>query len=311
MERMLGFSAQELGAPASHEQSATEVSIVNLNTSVRLEFTGGMIDSGMRARKRLLYDAMMSYSSDEVFAEIADLNDQKKAALKQMGFEVEEEGGDGAKAGVKGDKKALRLDGFASERDGVNRIADSKLAGTMIQTFQTMFSNPAIVQATGVGQLVEMFNQILVYAGLPRDFRLKLDPQMAPEQQQAAAVEQQKQQESVLAGLQQQLAQFTQQLVAQEVGVLEQKIGQAITPIAEASSGTTAALQQFIQQQMQQNAVTSDAVQKLAGLIELGINAPQLPPGPAPVLSPQLPVDPMYDAMPPVAPPTAPTGPVA
>lgn len=205
MERMLGFSSQEIGASAAHEESATEVSIKQANTSVRLDFTGGFLDEARHARKRQLYDAMMAYSNDEIFAEIGEMNDEKRKALEAMGFKVEEEEeGTQTKAGVRGSKKALILDGFASDRDGVDRISDSKIAATMIQTFQAMFSNPAIVEATGIKQLIEMFNQVLYYAGAPRDFRLRFEERKdVPEQ--ASAIGQQ------LAELQKQVTEIAQQ----------------------------------------------------------------------------------------------------
>ena len=52
---MLGYSSQEIGAPASHEQSAHEVKLISQNSSVRMQLTGSFIDDALRALKRMLY----------------------------------------------------------------------------------------------------------------------------------------------------------------------------------------------------------------------------------------------------------------
>lgn len=258
MERVLGYSAQEVGVPAAHEQTAQEVEIIANNTSNRLEFTGSFIDSAMKARKKLLYEAMMSYSDDDVFAEVAELDDAKKEALKKLGFEIEEDEGRGVKAGIKGDKKSLRVDGFSSDRDGADRIVDSKLAATMVQTFQSIFSNPVLAQAAGLEQLIDLFNQILVYSGAPKDFRLRVQPQ----QQQPSPEEAQQQQADQLQQVQQQLAQMASQIVDGKLQELGQGLRQNIVEPMQAQAQQTAqALAQLAQQQDAQGQAVAKLVQ--------------------------------------------------
>lgn len=304
MERMLGFSSQELGSPASHEQSATEINIVSLNTSVRLEFTGGHIDDGIKARKKLLYDAMMAYSSDEVFAEVADLNDAKKKALDDMGFKIEdEEQGIHAKAGVRGSKKGLKLEGFASDREGPARIQDSKVATAMLQAFQTVFANPLVIQEIGVKQLVDLFNQILPFLGIPKDWRLR-SPTTGNAQQQAEAMAQQMAQMQKAIG--DQTVQVAGQVVDQELTKFAEVIKkEVIEPQAALTQGQEALVQgQVAMQEEQKNigdavlqlvrrAVESDqkdgvqdqAIAKLAQLFEIAAQ-PQPVPVPVPVVEP-------------------------
>lgn len=300
MERMLGYSSQEVGAPAAHEQSATEVNIISLNTSTRQEFTGSFIDAAIQARKVQLYDALMAYSDDEIMAEVAELNDADRKALEDMGFKVEEEAtSNDVKVGIKGNKSALRIDGFAQERDGVNRIQDSKIAATMIQTFQAIFSNQVILQHTSIQNLVDMFNQILVYAGLPRDFRLKLDPKATAEQQQANVQQQ-------LQVMQQVAAKVSQAVVGQELGKVADGLKATLAPMAQQQQELQAALMEVVKEQKMQEGAITGIIAKIQQMAAM--------PAPVPVLQPTVPPSPLPPS-PPIPndslPPGGPVGPEA
>lgn len=283
MERVLGYSAQEVGVPATHEQTAQEVQIIAANTSNRLQLTGSFIDSAVRARKKLLYDAMMSYSDDEIIAEVADMDEVKKATLTKMGFKVDEVEASDAKVGVKGSKAMLDIDAFSSDREGADRVVDAKLAATMIQTFQSIFSNPVLAQAAGLEQLISLFNQILVYSGAPKDFRLRVQAQ---QQQQAPSPEEaQQQQAAMLQGVQQQLAQMASQIVDGKLTELAQGLRQNIVEPMQATTQQTAqAIAQLSARQDEQ----SQAVVKLFQLIQaaqqqpyVGSPVPPIATGPA------------------------------
>lgn len=172
VERMLGYSAQEIGAAASHEQSATEVNITAGNSSVRLDFIGAGIDAGINAKKRAIVEGLMAYGSDDVFAEVTNLTDERRAALQELGFEIEAPGR-AQTAGVKGKKHALKIDVFISERDGLNRLNDSKVGVAMLQALGIALGNPVIVQTVGPDQLVRLADYVYRMLGLPEDFRLR------------------------------------------------------------------------------------------------------------------------------------------
>ena len=263
MERVLGYSPQEVGFPASHEQTAEEVRIVASNTSNRLELTGSFIDGAMKARKKMLYEAFLAYSSDEVLADVADVDDTKKKLLKDMGFEVDEPESRSAKAGIRGSKDALRVDGFSSDRDGPDRIVDSKIASTMIQTFQSIFSNPVLSEAAGLEQLIELFNQILVYSGAPKDFRLRIQ---LPKNQPENPVEAQKAQQEQAAQVQQQLAQMATQIVDGKIMQLGEELRtNLVEPMQAQAQQTTQALEQLAMRQDKQ----AEAVMRLFKIIDI------------------------------------------
>lgn len=251
MERVLGYSAQEVGVPASHEQTAQEVNIISLNTSNRLQLTGSFVDSAIQARKKLLYEALLAYGADEIMAEVAQLDDAKKDALEKLGFTIEDPGSRDAKAGIKGHKKALRVNGFASDREGADRIMDSKIAATMVQTFQAIFSNPVLAQAAGLEQLIDMFNQVLVYSGAPKDFRLRVQPQ----QQTQNPEEAQRQQADQLQSVQQQLAEMAGKIVDGKMMEVAQGLrSNLVEPLQQQAQQTAQAIEQLDARQQQQSA---------------------------------------------------------
>lgn len=296
MERMLGFSSQEVGSAATHEQSRGEVEIIAQNQGIALQFTGSFIDAARSARKRQLYDAMMAYSDDEIFAGIAEMNDVTKKALEDMGFKVEESEEGNTHAGVKGSKKALILDGFASDRDGANRTLDSKIAAIMVQTFQIMFANELIVQAVGVKQLIEMFNEIFYYAGAPRDFKLRYKEQIVDPQQQA---DEQKQQLDVFRKM---MFETAQAVVVKEMGELGkaikeevvaplqqgqqqsqqeiQQIGQVIVPLKESQQQLGQAIVELVKRQQlsdQKDGVQDQVLAKIVQTLQAAAAAAQQP----------------------------------
>ena len=263
MERVLGYSPQEVGIPASHEQTAEEVRVVASNTSNRLELTGSFIDGAMKARKKMLYEAFLAYSDDEVLADVAEVDETKKKSLEEMGFKVDEPESRNAKAGIRGSKDALRVDGFSSDRDGADRIVDSKIAATMIQTFQSIFSNPTLSQAAGLEQLIDLFNQILVYSGAPKDFRLRIQP---PQQPPQSPEEMQKAQEEQAQQVQQQLAQMASQVVDGKIMQLGEELrANLVEPMQAQAQQTSQALEQLAMRQDKQ----AQAVMRLFQIIGL------------------------------------------
>lgn len=276
VERMLGFSPQEVGAPASHEQSATEVNVANENTSVNIEFTGTGIDSAWSAKKRLLYTAFYCYGSDEVFAEVADLTTEREEALTDLGFKIEKSETGNTHFGVKGSKAALVMDSFLSDREGVTRLNDSKVGIAMLQNLGQVAQNPVLFQTIGAPQFVTLFNYVWKMIGLPEDFRLKVaNPNAAQnpqEQQQQFA---------------QMLEQAKQSIVQNAVAVVDQQMkAQVIDPVTK----EFLTVKEQLQQMMQQDQVQNEAIKRLMPLVEIMSHmAPPAPPVVGAPIPPQLP----------------------
>lgn len=267
LERMLGFSSQEVGAPASHEQSATEVNVISTNTSVNVEFMGSGIDAAWGAKKRLLYTAFYCYGDDdEFFADVNDLTPERRKALKELGFEIQDGAKDGAlKYTVKGKKAALKLDRFISEREGVNRLNDSKLGIGMLQNLGQVIQNPLLFQSLGVQQIIRLFNYVWRAIGMPQDFEAKpLDTKASPEQQQQQFL--------------QILAQAKDAIVKEAVTIVDQQMKQSVVgPLSEELAKLAQGLQQAMQGVQQlaaalaQNKQEDDAQSKAIVQINQGL----------------------------------------
>lgn len=317
-ERVLGYSPYEVGQAATHEQSATEANIVQSNVGIRLQFTDTGIESAFQARKQALYDAMVAYSDDEVFAEVADLNDQKRDALEKMGFKVEEGSTSETKAGVRGDKKALRLTSFVSDREGVKRVQDAKVAATMIQTFQAIFSNQAIVMAVGVKQLIDLFNQVLYYVGVPSDFRLRIDEKAmkALEKAQGGTPDDQAKGMAIIAKqiVEAQLGEMAKGLKEKVIEPIQgqmQQITQGVQQVGEAMAQVAQRLDQNDKNDVQQEQAIAMLTQNLQQIVQaLSGQTPQPPvPGGPPPEVPRGTIPPEAMMGPPPMAPGAPPGP--
>ena len=272
VERALGFSPQEIGASASHQQSATEVITISNNTSQRLQLTGSFIDEAMAARAKMLYEAMLAYDSDEILAEVADLNEEGKKLLEKLGFKLEEDGTHSV--GVRGPKSSLVLEGIGMFKDPSGRINEPKVAELMTTFFDRMLSNQAIVQTVGVKFLFDRFNDITQWFQLPVDFRLPtnfVDPNSAQAQQQAQEAQAQ-QQQAALQAMQQVAAEVSQQVVGQALQQAGQQIQESVAaPLAQKQAQLEQALMQIVQQvQPTQEALAQVAQQQQAGQQALG-----------------------------------------
>lgn len=257
LERLLGMSAQELGQPASHEQSATETQIISNNTTTRLNLTSSFVDDAITARKRQLYAALMANGSEEIYSQIENPTPYRKNLLKALGFTVVSDGdssNDGSPllpeevqivevAEVEGKKSALMLEGFASNREGENRINGPAVAAAMTNALSLITSNPMLFEAVGVEQIIKTFNMISQVAGLPKDFKLiPAGQQQMNQQVQALAEQLGKVVEQVP-----QLVQQSQQEVIEQVGQALQPLNEAVQQMSATDAEQTRSIEQIIQ----------------------------------------------------------------
>jgi len=232
VERVLVFSAQEVGAVAAHEQTAEEVRVIGNNVTNRIALTGGFIDDGIAAWKKQLYDGLMAYGQDTVYSQIATVHPVTAEALEEVGFTVSRAAAnEGENAEIEGPKEALLLEGFASSRDADDRTSNAEVAVSMSQILIQLLSNPITATAIGAEQAIALTNQIIRIAGLPRDFTLRV-----------ANLERTRQLEQVEQGqggdeFRQQLAQLAEEVRAAAAGDAQAIVEQTVAPVAEAVAG--------------------------------------------------------------------------
>jgi len=314
MERILVMSSQEIGAAAAHEQTAEETRVIQSSTSNRLNFTASYDDDADLAWKKQLYDALMAYGEEDVYAQIETVNtaDVKKT-LEDLGFTVEEEGdpGKNTKTSVKGSKTALAYETFASTRASADRINNVAIANAMVQLLQVVFSNPLIFQAVGPAQAVKLINQVVDLGGFFDTFKLESMPVDSPEEQNSKAQEQvgellaqmkqvlEKEMEQTVGAATTPLVQAIQQIAGQvkQLGQVTAQTAQAVPQIAQELQGLTQALPKMQQgvtqaftQVSQHDAQQDEAIAKIMQIIQAaagGQPQPQAVPPPQELAQPQ------------------------
>jgi hypothetical protein len=250
LERLLGMSSSEVGAPASHEQTAEEIRVVNTNTTVRVDFTGTFIDDFINAWKIQIYYASLAYMDDEYISQV-NPTPENMAALIKLGFDTVQEPAPGDKnpVEIRVKKEKMVLDGFSSDRTSSQSISSPAVGAIILQGVQAISSNPLLMQSVGSPAILDMLTQALILAGAPRDFKLRADPAAGPDAQAQQ--------------MQQQVAQMAQQL---QQNILKQ-VGEGIKPMADAikangeqDAQTVQALKQTMEKlaQLTQQAQQSD-----------------------------------------------------
>jgi len=276
LERVLQFSSQELGQPASHEQSATESRIIQQYVSNRVQLTGSFIDDAVYAKKCMIYDATMAHADDSitvgVSSSFAATEAEFKKLMDKLGFTIQDEGMDpndpDPMRTVKGSKSQLQLETFASTRDAATRIDNPAIADAMSKIFLAIANNPVLIQSIGPVQLVELLNQIVLAAGLPKEFRLKgknIDT-TAPQEEQANQVSEllTKFSEQVKGAMDEQQKQTLEAAGQQTVQIVQQAIQQA----GQGISQVLGQQQEAEQAQDQQMQALAAAVAALAQRLE-------------------------------------------
>lgn len=255
-ERVLGFTSQEVGGQATHQQSATETQIIATNTSVRLAHTASGMDDAIHALKKSIYGAFLNYGSDEVTAQVADLHPKGKESLEKAGFKVEE--GANSTAGVVGTKGALLVEEFSSERDGSNRINESQAAQVMLTLIDRLMV-PQFTQMIGIKPMLTMLQDFANLSGIPGDFVSKIKAEVSAENPEGktadpALIEQVRQ--LILS----ELAPFSDQIAKSIIAPMQQQ-GQQI-------AATTQALSQVANAQQQDAAAIQQTQQMLGALAQ-------------------------------------------
>ena len=264
-ERMLSFSAQELGSAASHQQSKAEIVTIAGSVGVRVAYTGTFIDDGIEAWKRQMAAAAMAYMEPEFVALVSPETPDLKQHLEELGFTLEDEGGGHVKAKVRAKKEALvplLLEGLASTSDGPKRHTDQAASQVMMQTWQAIANNPMLAQEVGAETILQGMEEAAKLGGATDDFELTprgrgiteaVDPgqalQQAAQQIQQGAVE-----EAV-----KQSAELMAEQVAKPAAERMAQLNQEVAAVAEGAAQTQVALQ------------------RLTEIVEAALSAPPVP----------------------------------
>ena len=213
VERLLILSPQELGQPAPREISATEVAEIANTTNSIYSFVSEGIDGMRGAMKKVLYEHLVSCSSDDFVVPIKGRygND----TIEEAGFQTEVDVGvEATKRNVIGNPANLIHEYLFSSRDGAERARDTQSAQVLGQLLQGIIQMDGMAQALGKERMFEMFNEVFRMSGA-HDLRLEVD--QADQEQEMGSIEneqfleQLKKQWPVVVQTLQQLAQTAKQ----------------------------------------------------------------------------------------------------
>jgi hypothetical protein len=293
LDRIMQLSPQEIGQAAPHEQTAEETRVIAGNTSTRVTFTGSFIDDGDYAKKKMIYDAMMAYADDEVVVGItsawAQTEDEFKKLMTKVGLTISDDSkydpqNPDAMHTVTAKKSAMKLESFASTRDGDNRIDNPAIADAMSKIFTAVAGNPVIIQSIGGQQLIELLNQIIQVSGLPKEFKLRgtnVNPE-ASQEDQTKQIQQMMQQfaeqvKQLIGQSQQETLAAAGQQTQQAIQASSQQMGQQLQPVVQTVQQTA----QATQAQAQQIALLGKALEQLNEQVGQALNPqPTMPPAP-------------------------------
>lgn len=247
MERVLGMSAQEVAAQATHEQSRAEIVAIGSSTTSSLAYTAASYDRARDSWKRQLFSYLMAYGEDDIYAYITPRPELTPELLKKIDVTIEEdtEPHTEHKLKVKAKKSTLlQLEYFASTKDGTERTNHPEIAQAMMQFLSAVLANPMMASALGPSQAVLLINKALDQFGFPQDFKLRAIPQAPMQEQQQWVMEQ-------LKALSEQIQKFvsdglsqSQQQVMQQV---TQLLSQALQPVQQAVAQTAQEIQKVEQ----------------------------------------------------------------
>lgn len=174
MERVLGFTAQEVGATAKHYQSAEEIRTVNQSSDQKTNYTGASIDAGMDAWKRQIFDAARAYMDATFESEVSKDIPDVEEILTELGFEITGRSND--KLFVKGNKSKLDLDDFARQGGDSEPDTDAQTAGLLFNTLNIIAAHPEVLGAIGIKKFLSVLEQAVKMGGGDKDFKLPVEP---------------------------------------------------------------------------------------------------------------------------------------
>lgn len=167
-ERVLGITAQESGAAASHYQSKEEIVRTAGSSENRLKYTSSSVDAGRDAWMKQAYDANMAYRDDEVEAHVrSDIKDLNKH-LDDLGFKIQ---GDGPRKKLVGGKKGkLAYAEFVRTNVNTDEPGDPQTSQVIFQVLGVISQKEEFIQAIGVGRILRLLETATRLAGGPSDF---------------------------------------------------------------------------------------------------------------------------------------------
>lgn len=194
-ERMLNFSPQELGQPAPRVTSATEIVEMASSVATLYNFVSKGIDEGLAAKKRYLYEALVSLSEGEM--KLPVMNQYPGHVIEEAGFKHQDYDDlkDGSKTKPRGHiiigkYRDLVYDYNFNAKEGGDRTQNHRTAELLIQVLPTILQVPQVIELMGTQKLYELLNAIMRNLGSGLEFKLSaLEEEQSREETQQDEVD--------------------------------------------------------------------------------------------------------------------------
>lgn len=172
-ERIMAMSPQEQAQLSPRETSATEVQVIAGTTENVYQFISDAVDAGRAAMKRYIYNALMSFGSDQIRLPV--VNRYRRETAIKAGFTIEEIEGNPSEFRVIGSKRSLNGDYIFSSRDGAERSSNIQSAQTLTQLLGVLMQ-PAVLSMLTKEKLADLINVIVRQSGAGVDVTVEPAP---------------------------------------------------------------------------------------------------------------------------------------
>lgn len=175
-ERVMALSPQEQAQLSPRETSATEVQVIAGTTENIYQFISDAIDNGRAAIKRYLYNALISFGTDEVHLPV--INRYKLETIMDAGFDLANRTASSdpnTGISVVGSKKNLVSEYIFTTRDGAERASNIQSAQTLVQMLGVLLQ-PQAGEMLTKGQFSDLLNVILRQSGAGVDVVIEPAP---------------------------------------------------------------------------------------------------------------------------------------
>lgn len=170
-ERMLSMSPAEQGQPAPRELSATEINAISNTTESVYSFISDAIDEGRSAKKRIIYESLMSRAEDNQVLSVQQR--YTRTTIERAGFKVHDDYSDAnnppeqiGRFTIVGNKRNLISEYIFTSRDGSERSSNTASANVLMQLLTTILQFPGMAEAFGKERVYEMVNEIYRLTGV-------------------------------------------------------------------------------------------------------------------------------------------------
>lgn len=211
-ERTLNLSPQEQGQPSPRVTSATEILEIANTVNTLYNFISKAIDEGLSAKKRYLYNSIVSKSEGDIH--LAIIGTYPDEVIEKAGFNLESDSlGDGRvkQQFISGSPIRLVYDYVFNSREGGDRTSNVKVAEVLTNLLPQILQVPGMIEAMGTDKIYEVLNAIMRNAGAAIEF--KLTPR--EEQAQSEQTGQQRADEETLKSSMQEMIQVLGDISAQ------------------------------------------------------------------------------------------------